>query len=68
MELKSKNIEVVESQDLSTKETTQTISAPITETKIDLVTASFQVTGTMAELKSLGAYMKNNGITYKNLN
>jgi hypothetical protein len=30
-------------------------------------TASFEVTGTMAQLKGLGQYMKDNGLTYKNI-
>lgn len=44
------------------------ISAPIVETvKEPLKTASFEVTATMAQLRALGVYMKENGITYKNI-
>jgi hypothetical protein len=34
---------------------------------VKVVTASFTVTGTFAQLKALGQYMKENGIEYKNI-
>ena len=37
------------------------------DTKEDVFTASFEVQGTMAQLKALGAYMKENNINYKNI-
>ncbi len=43
------------------------ISAPIVQTKEETVTASFEVTGTVAQLRALGQYMKDNNITYKNI-
>lgn len=45
----------------------QVLQAPKVEEKIELVTASFSVTGTMVQLRSLGAYMKQNNINYKNI-
>jgi hypothetical protein len=45
--------------------------APIQAPKVEViekqVIASFEVSGTMAQLRNLGAYMKQNGITYKNI-
>jgi hypothetical protein len=43
------------------------ISAPTVQTKEETVTASFEVTGTMAQLRALGQYMKDNNIIYKNI-
>jgi len=46
------------------------ISAPKVEVKKEvepLKTASFEVTATMTQLRSLGAWMKENGIVYKNI-
>ncbi len=43
------------------------ISAPKVETKEETVTASFEVTGTVSQLRALGQYMKDNNITYKNI-
>lgn len=43
------------------------LSAPVIETKEEIVTASFEVSGTMAQLKALGQYMKSNNINYKNI-
>lgn len=44
------------------------ISAPVIEKKVEpLKTASFEVTATMPQLRALGAYMKENNITYKNI-
>ncbi len=46
------------------------LKAPVEEKQPEAVptfTASFQVIGTMAQLKALGQYMKDNGITYKNI-
>jgi hypothetical protein len=43
------------------------LSAPKVEVKEETVTASFEVTGTMPQLRALGQYMKSNNITYKNI-
>lgn len=44
------------------------ISAPIVETPPEpTFTASFEVVGTMSQLKALGNYMKENNLTYKNI-
>lgn len=43
------------------------ISAPKVVEKEEIVTAAFKVTGTMAQLRSLGEFMKTNGITYQNI-
>jgi hypothetical protein len=43
------------------------ISAPTIQTKEETVTASFEVTGTMAQLRALGQYMKDNNLIYKNI-
>jgi len=43
------------------------VEAPKVETKEDIVNASFQVSSTYSKLKALGQYMKDNGITYKNI-
>lgn len=50
------------------------ISEPISAPKVEIVkeseplkTASFEVTATMPQLRALGAYMKENNITYKNI-
>ena len=44
------------------------ISAPKVEaTKEPLKKAQFEVTATMTQLRALGQYMKDNGITYKNI-
>lgn len=43
------------------------LQAPTVEDKIELVTASFSVTGTMDQLHALGNYMKQNNITYRNI-
>lgn len=43
------------------------IQAPTVEQPIKLVTASFECTGTLDQLKSVGAFMKQNNITYKNI-
>ena len=45
----------------------QVLQAPVIEEKAELVTASFSVTGTIAQLHALGAYMKQNNITYRNI-
>ena len=45
----------------------QILQAPVIEEKAELVTASFSVTGTIAQLHALGAYMKQNNITYRNI-
>jgi hypothetical protein len=41
--------------------------APEVKTEEKLVKAQFEVTGTMAQLKNLGVYMRTNGIQYKNI-
>lgn len=44
------------------------IHAPIEKTEAEPIkTASFEVKATMTQLRSLGAYMKENNITYKNI-
>ena len=48
------------------------VSTPITAPKVEkeaepLKKASFEVTATMTQLRALGAYMKENNITYKNI-
>ena len=72
-EVKSKSKPVV-TEEQTTKETTQSaqpLKAPKVvdspELKSKMVMAKFECTGTLAQLKALGQYMKDNGITYKNL-
>lgn len=44
------------------------VKAPIVEKEAEpLKKASFEVTATMTQLRALGAYMKENGIVYKNI-
>lgn len=43
------------------------LASPTVEVKEEIVSASFTVSGTMTQLRSLGAYMKQNGIIYKNI-
>lgn len=43
------------------------LSAPTAESTPENVTASFEVITTMPKLKALGQYMRENGITYKNI-
>lgn len=43
------------------------LAPPTVEVKEEIVEASFTVTGTMTQLRSLGAYMKANNIIYKNI-
>lgn len=50
------------------------VAAPVLAPKVEakkevepLKTASFEVTATMTQLRALGAYMKENNITYKNI-
>ena len=43
------------------------VSAPTVVTDEPILTASFEVKGTRAQLLALGQYMKTNGITYKNI-
>lgn len=45
----------------------QVLQAPKVEEKVELVTASFSVTGTMVQLRALGSYMKEHNINYKNI-
>ena len=49
------------------KEVKEPLKAPIKEVKREIVTAKFEASATLAELKALGQYMKNNNITYKNI-
>lgn len=43
------------------------VAAPEVKKTEELVKASFEVTGTMSQLRALGQWMKDNHITYKNL-
>lgn len=43
------------------------LQAPVVEAKPELATASFEVTGTMAQLKALKNFLITNNITYKNI-
>lgn len=43
------------------------VAAPEVKAEEKLVKAQFEVTGTMAQLKNLGIYMRTNGIQYKNI-
>ena len=43
------------------------LEAPVAEAAPENVTASFEVVTTMPKLKALGQYMRENGITYKNI-
>ena len=43
------------------------LTAPKVETKEEILTASFEVSGTRSQLLALGQYMKSNQITYKNI-
>jgi len=49
------------------KEVKEVISAPVVETKLEILTAAFEVKGTMQQLKALSEYMKTNNLTYKNI-
>jgi hypothetical protein len=52
-----------------TSGTSAAISTPVIkeETTEETVIASFEVSGTMSQLKALGQYMRTNNITYKNI-
>lgn len=43
------------------------VAAPVENKTEEIVSASFEVTGTMTQLRALGQYMKSNNITYKNI-
>ena len=43
------------------------LQAPVVETKPEIVIADFRVSGTIEQLKELGAYMKSKGIIYTNI-
>lgn len=43
------------------------VAAPSVKKTEELFSASFEVTGTMAQLRALGQYMKDNNLTYKNI-
>lgn len=43
------------------------LEAPVESKKEEVFEASFQASGTMAQLKALGEYMKSNNIIYKNI-
>lgn len=45
----------------------EVLQAPTVEPKLEILKAVFEVQGTMAQLKALGEYMKQNNLTYKNL-
>jgi len=45
----------------------EVIAAPVVETKLELLKATFEVTGTMPQLKALSEYLKSNNLTYKNI-
>jgi len=48
--------------------TPEPLKAPVVETpKEELKTAAFEVSGTMAQLRALGQYMRDNQITYRNI-
>jgi len=50
------------------KQVAAPISAPVIEaTPKPTFTASFECVGTMAQLKAIGQYMKENNIIYKNI-
>jgi hypothetical protein len=80
-ELASKTLEVEANPEvvIPTKKEVATpvaipVSKPIEAPKVETVkeveplkTASFEVTATMAQLRALGAYMKENNISYKNI-
>lgn len=46
---------------------TAPVTAPVENKTEEIVSASFEVTGTMTQLRALGQYMKSNNITYKNI-
>lgn len=46
------------------KEIKKEVPAPVSE---KIVTASFEVSGTISQLKALSEYLKTNGLTYKNI-
>jgi len=43
------------------------LQAPVIETKEEIVSASFEVTGTMTQLRALGEFLKSNNYNYKNI-
>lgn len=43
------------------------VEEPLPEKQPELVTASFEVTGTMAQIKALGQFMRENNIKYTNI-
>ncbi len=43
------------------------VAAPAVKKTEELVKASFEVTGTLMQLRALGQYMRSNNITYKNI-
>lgn len=49
------------------REIKEVFQAPKEVIKDEVFEASFEVSGTMSQLKALGAYMKENNITYKNI-
>ncbi|QQV90509.1 DUF1351 domain-containing protein [Polaribacter phage Danklef_1] len=60
--------EVLENQISIKKPIAATVTAPtIAKEPEPLKVASFEVTATMPQLRALGAYMKENNITYKNI-
>lgn len=73
-EVKIKDIERAKAQAVNAPQTEikfepkpTTISAPTVKETEEIVTASFEVKGTMSQLKALGQYMRTNNIIYKNI-
>jgi hypothetical protein len=66
LEQKIKADQVVESPAVKV-EKPAVISAPVVETKQEIVTASFEVQGTMVQMKKLKEFLISNNITYKNI-
>ena len=72
-EIQEKNANLDEAKvDELTKEVAKTqitepLQAPKVEIKEEIVIASFEVSGTMNQLRALGQYMKSNNINYKNI-
>lgn len=43
------------------------LKAPVTEEKLEIVSTSFEVSGTLPQLKALKSYMNESNLTYKNI-
>ena len=57
----------IKAEVIETPKPSEPIKAPTEEVKEEIVKASFEVTGTMNQLRALGQYMKSNNINYKNI-